>query len=145
MNDEVALWQTDLPPQRFSRAFHAVRQTQRDVGRCQTGRPQGSNQVHVVIYRVLLSHGRLHQASVNPGADGTFSDETESDPLCRFRKERHERRTIIAGEIEAKIESSPDQIQPKPERSFPLVNPDFVNVRNRRRELGGMWSINRVI
>ena len=81
---------------------------------------------------------RLHQVRVDPGTDGAFSDETKPDSLRCFRKKRHKRRAIITGKIEAKIESSPDQIKPEIERGISIINPDFVYVRYSRRKLGRM-------
>ena len=75
---------------------------------------------------------------VDPGADGAFGDETEADTTRRFRKERYQRRTIIAGKIEAKVESSPDKIQPKLERTVSIIDQDFVYIGDRRHEFGRM-------
>jgi hypothetical protein len=89
-----------------------------------------------MIHGVLLPHNRLHQVRVDPRTDDTFSDEAEPDSLRRFRKKRHKRRAIITGKIEAKVESSPDQIQPEVERGVSIINQDFVYVRYSRRKLG---------
>ena len=63
-----------------------------------------------MIRGVLFSHRRLHKMRVTPGTRSAFGDETETDSLRCFGKKRDERRAVVAGEIQAEIESAPDEV-----------------------------------
>ena len=87
---------------------------------------------------MFFPHRRLHKVSVNPGSRGPFGDETEPDSLCCLRKKGDQRRAVVAGEVQAEIESASDKVEPEIKRLVTLVNPDFIHVTDGWRQRSGM-------
>src|ERR1700730_7470236 len=84
MKHKIRTRDSDFAPQRVGRAFDAIGQTQRNTA-FWNELSQESDQVDVVIRRVLFSHRRLYKMRVTPGTRSAFSDEAEPDSLRCFR------------------------------------------------------------
>ena len=105
----------ELTPQFFSRALDSLGEMQRKNA-FRNEISQELNEVEIMIGRMFFPHRRLYEMRVNPGACSPFGDETEPDPLCCLRKKRDQRRAVIAGEVQAEIESASDKVEPEIER-----------------------------